>query len=134
MNKLGYIDKNRAIAIEPDMRPKPYSNDDAAASKIFKNIPLIGDCLISEDILEKMYNNAKKFVDRAMSSKEKVKYTPWLYEQVAIVVVNFAKKWNNYEEGKFSRYIAMQFGYRDNSGKVWRIITEALDIAFHNNG
>lgn len=133
MKNSGYIDTPRISAIEPDMRPKPYADDDAASTKVFKSMPLIGDLVISAEILEKMYNNAKKFIDRAMSSREKVTYAYWVYEQVAIVVVNFAKKWNNYEEGKFTRYIAMQFGYRDDTGKVWRIIAEALEIAFRNN-
>lgn len=134
MKQSGPLEIKNMLVVESDMRPKAYADDDPFSTKVFKNLPLIGDLVISESVLEKMYVNAKRYVDTVLNSREKLKYTQWLYEQVAILVVNYAKKWNSNEEGKFSRYIAMQFGYKDDSGKIWRIITEALDIAFNRNG
>lgn len=134
MNKSGSLEIKNMLAVEPDMRPKAYADEDPFSSKVFKIAPLLGDLVISEAILEKMYANVKQYVDTVLNSREKLKYSQWLYEQVAILVVNYAKKWNSNEEGKFSRYIAMQFGYKDDSGKIWRIITEALDVAFNRNG
>lgn len=133
MNESGHLKMKKILAVEPDMRPKTYTDDEPYSTKVFKNKPLIGDLIINEAALEKMHTNAKRYVDTVLNSREKPRYPQWLYEQVAILVVNYAKKWNSNEEGKFSRYIAMQFGYKDDSGKIWRIITEALDIAFNRN-
>ena len=44
-----------------------------------------------------------------------------------------AKKWNSNEESKFSRYIGIQFGYRDDNGKIWSLITKSLDKALTFN-
>ena len=131
MKPSGVVENFTKQGVEPDMKPVSYADDDSFSTKVFKTYPLIGDYFINEATLEKMHVNAKKYIDTAMTSREKVTYNPWLYEQVAIVVANYAKKWNSNDEGKFSRYIAMQFGYRDDSGKVWHIITEALDHAFN---
>lgn len=125
--------KVERISIEEDMRSKPYKEDDHFSSKVMKNYPLIGDYDISDTSLERMHANAKKYIDRTLNIREKTVYKQWVYEEVAIVVINYAKKWNSSEEGKFSKYIAMQFGYKDDSGKIWRIITEALDVAFNSN-
>jgi len=133
MKADGFVEKIN-FNIEQDMRPKAYADDDSYSTKVFKSQPLIGDIVISEAALDKMHTNVERYINTALNSREKPRYKPWLYEQVAIVVVNYAKQWNSNEEGKFSRYIALQFGYKDDSGKIWRIITEALDIAFHNNG
>lgn len=134
MNENATYKSKMLFSIEKDMLPRPFLKEDHFSSKIFKNYPLVGDYILSDEALEKMHSNAKKYIDRAMLPGEKAKYKNWVYEQVAIVVVNYAKKWNSFEEGKFSRYIAMQFGYKDDSGKVWRIISEALEIAFNSNG
>ena len=133
MKESGLTEKKYLPTVEPDMRPRPYSDEDPSSTRIFKNRPLIGDMVLSDAALEKMHANAKKYIDATISSRERRQYMQLLYEQVALVVVNYAKKWNSHDEGKFSRYIAMQFGYRDDSGRIWRIITEALDIAFNKN-
>jgi len=133
MKKSGFAKEPYIIAVEPDMKPKAFTENESFSTKIFKAVPLIGDYIISEATLEKMHSNVKHYIDSTMFSGEKKRYQKFLYEQVAIVVVNYAKKWNSNEEGKFSKYIAMQFGYKNDSDKVWRIITEALDIAFNSN-
>ena len=132
MKPSGASENNTKWAVERDMKPRTFTEDDSFSTKVFKNYPLVGDYIVSEAALEKMYANTKRYIDTAMTSREKPTYKQWLYEQVAIVVVTYAKQWNSNSEGKFSRYIAMQFGYRDDSGRVWHIITEALDRAFNN--
>lgn len=129
----GYAERNYISSVELDMRRRPYSDDDSFTTKLFKNFPLVGDFCFTETLLEKFYSNVKQYIDIAISTGEKRKYKQGMYDQVAILVINYAKSWNSSEEGKFSRYIAMQFGYKDDSGKVWRIITEALEIAFKSN-
>lgn len=39
------------------------------------------------------------------------------------------KKWDSSEESRFTKYITLQFGYRDDSGKIWGIISSCLEKA-----
>lgn len=124
--------------IEKDMRVKPVLDTDKFATKVFKQCPLVGDLDISEKTFEKLYNSAKTMLDARVAAREfneaEREYSPAAHEQMALVVVCFAKKWNSNEESKFTRYVASQFGYRDDSGRIWGIITESLEKAFCSSG
>ncbi len=122
----------RRMPIEPDMHSLPYDEADPFTTKIFKTYPLVGDYIISDALIEKWHNNTKTYIDRRMDDKS-LRFKQWVYEQVALTVIHYAKTWNSNEEGRFTRYIAMQLGYKDDSGRVWSFLSEALEKAFKNN-
>lgn len=123
--------------VEQDMTLKAPSSDDSFTAKIFKLYPLIGDYLLPEEAYQKLFDNAKKAIDINILCKERKepqrKFKLSVHEQIALVVVQLAKQWNSNEEGRFTRYVAMQFGYRDDSGRVWGLITQSLELAFCQN-
>jgi len=123
--------------IEPFMRSYKREAGDTLSRAIFKSYPLLGDYIVGAESYEALFNNAKKAIDQIIKSKEnKVpvpEYSLKIHEQITLAVIQIAKEWNNFEEGKFSKYVAMQFGYRDDNGKVWNIITNSLYKAFTMN-
>ena len=123
--------------VEPFMIPYDVKEGTSYPSQVFQRFPLIGDCVISDSVYEKLFSNAKKAIDINLKRREEreplQEFPLAIHEQVALVVIQIAKHWNNYEEGKFSKYVAMQFGYRDDSGKVWSLITNSLYQAFSRN-
>ena len=124
--------------IEPDMVMKKPADEDSFSHKVFALYPLIGDYPMTEEVFQKLFDNAKKAIDINIRCKEEKipqkKFKLSVHEQIALVVVQLAKQWNSNEEGRFTRYVAMQFGYRDDSGKVWGLITQSLELAFCQNG
>ncbi len=127
----------KTIEVEEDMMLSAIKEEDGLTKRVFKKCPLLGDYVINEKSFDILCSNVKKYIDFRMSS-EGIKLNNTLnrnvYEQTVLAVVNFAKEWNSNEEGKFTRYIAMKFGYKtDFSGRVWEIITEAIEIALNVN-
>lgn len=129
-----YIEK---IDIEKDMSVSAIKETDGFTKRVFKKSPLIGDYVIGEKNLDTLYSNVKKYIDKRMVSDNsritKTSFNVIVHEQTALAVVNYAKEWNSNEEGKFTRFIAMQFGYKDDYWRVWNIITESLEIALNTN-
>ena len=118
--------------IESDMKPCSYEKEDKLSSKIFKVYPLVGDYNPKEETLEKWYGVTRRYIEMRLEKKSTQFYN-WVYEQVALTVVHYAKEWNSSEEGRFSRYIAMQLGYRDENGKIWNLLTDAIERAFRQH-
>lgn len=125
------------IDIEEDMGVSAIRETDGFTKRIFKKSPLIGDYVIGEKNLDTLYANVKKYIDMRMDSDNarvtKNSFNVNVHEQTALAVVNYAKEWNSNEEGKFTRFVAMQFGYKDDYWRVWNIITESLEIALNAN-
>lgn len=121
------------ISVESDMRAVAYSDEDPFTTKVFKAYPLIGEYVPSEATFQKWQANTKAYVEKRLSNKS-LRFKQWVYEQVALTVVQYAKNWNSNEEGRFTKYVAMQLGFKDESGKVWALITDAIESAFMANG
>ena len=122
----------KRMMVEEDMRSFPYDDKDPLSSKVFKTYPLIGDYIASDNTIQKWHANTKSFIEKKLEDRS-LRFKAWVYEQVALIAVHYAKTWNSNEEGRFTKYVAMQLGYKDETGKVWDIISEALETAFKNN-
>lgn len=132
MNTSSEVTSNFREKIETDMRPRKYQDTDRLSSKVFKNYPLVGDFIIGEATLEQWYKVTRKYVDQKIGNRS-LQFKPWVYEIVSLVVIHFAKGWNSNEESKFTKYIAMQLGYRDDTGRIWGALSDALFEAFKRN-
>ena len=53
--------------------------------------------------------------------------------QITLALINNAKNWKNEENSNFWNYIVLQFGYRDASGSVVRILQSSLESAMKTN-
>ena len=132
MNTSSEVTSNFKEKIEKDMRPWKYQDTDRLSSKVFKNYPLVGDFIISDATLEQWYKVTRKYVNQKIGNRS-LQFKHWVYEIVSLVVIHYAKGWNSNEESKFTKYIAMQLGYRDDTGRIWGALTDALYTAFKRN-
>ena len=53
--------------------------------------------------------------------------------QVTLALINNAKNWKNEENPNFWNYITLQFGYRDASGAVLRLLQSSLENSLKRN-
>ena len=98
--------------------------------KLYAKYPLIGNALISESNMEKINAQAKHVLDKLVENPALSLDVPIKWHLfIALAVVNYAKKWNALEESRFTKYITLQFGYRDDTGKVWGILSGSLERA-----
>lgn len=125
MDNMGNIRR----PIEEDMCPFEPLESDSGIVKVFKKNPLVGDCALSEENFDKFYTTAKRIIDTGVKV-EKREYSISQHLQVVFVVVHLAKTWNANEESSFTRHVAMQFGYKDESGRVWNVITDSINLVF----
>jgi len=124
--------ENNRRPIEEDMCPVEACEGDSGIVTVFKKNPLVGDCDLSQENYDKFYAVAKRIIDIGVKV-EKREYSITQHLQVAFVVIHLAKTWNANSESSFTRYVAMQFGYKDESGRVWNVITDSLYLAFNKN-
>lgn len=122
----------RRLPVEPDMKSLSYETEDKLSAKVFKVYPLVGDYVINEEALQLWQKNTRSYIEKRMDDRS-LKFKPFVYEQVALIVIHYAKTWNSNEEGRFTRYVVTQLGYKDDGGKVWGLLSDALEIAFRNN-
>lgn len=125
-------DSERRIPLEDDMKQRRYDEKDSMSSRIFKNYPLVGEYMPSEALVNKWYKNTKEYINQRLNDHS-IRYKQWVYEQVTLTVVHYAKTWNSNEEGKFTRYIVTQLGYKDEGNRIWGLLCEAIEIAFKRN-
>lgn len=123
---------NLLIPVEADMKKKTYEEAEKLSSKVFKVYPLVGDYMPKEKTLDNWFNVTRQYLEKRLENKS-AKFYPWVYEQVTLVIIHYAKGWNSTEEGRFSKYIAMQLGYRDENGRIWSLLTDAIGQAFKQN-
>ena len=118
--------------VENDMKQRPKEESGELSSNIFKVYPLIGDFMPNQKRMDQWFKLTRKYIDARMENKS-ARFHKWVYEQVTLVIVNYAKNWNSSEESKFSKYVAMQLGYKDENGKIWSLLTDAIENAFTMN-
>lgn len=117
---------------EKDMQIGEIKPEYKYIEKLFALNPLIGNAVISEANIQKINEQAKKIVDKLVEMPSLLQKAPISWHLfVALATVNYAKSWNALEESRFTKYITLQFGYRDDSGKVWGIIAQSLEKALN---
>ena len=127
-----YIRVKEKISIEKDMLPREYVKEDKLSTRIFKKCSLVGDYIPEESDLDAWFDRTRKFIRERLNDKL-LTYQDWVYEYVALTVVHYAKSWNSNEEGRFTKYVTMKLGYKDDTGRIWNILTEAIENAFVRN-
>ena len=100
---------------------------------IYSKHSLIGNQKLNEKVLNVINTQAKKAVDLLVENGSS-KLTPIANMIVALSVVNYAKKWNVEDESKFTKYITLQYGYRDDTGRIWNLIAGCIQKAMVSNG
>lgn len=114
--------------VELDMQKREIRDGYKYVDKIYAVYPLLGNCVIKKETLQKINSMAKRCLDFAvdMPSKE---LSNDAHMFITLATINYAKHWNSSDESKFTKYVTMQFGYKDDSGKIWGIISKSIERA-----
>lgn len=118
--------------IEEDMKSHKYNDTAKLTERVFNTYPILGDFSPKQSTLNKWEKVAQRYIEHKISNRS-ARFESWVYDWVTLAIIQYAKNWNSNEEGRFTQYISMQFGYRDDSGKIWSILTDALEISFKQN-
>lgn len=116
--------------LEKDMEVR--QSDGTFEDKVFAMYPLIGSHILKPEMVDKLNENARKYIDLVLRE-------PWTKlslraeMQITLALINNAKNWKNEENGNFWNYITLQFGYRDASGSVVRLLQSSLENAMKRN-
>lgn len=120
-----------ADVLEKDMEVRKC--DGTFEEKIFAAYPLIGSAILKQETIDKLNENSRKYIDFIL--REPQTRLPLRAEmQIALALIYNAKNWKNEENGNFWNYISLQFGYRDASGAVVRLLQTSLESAIKRNG
>lgn len=107
-------------------------SDGTFEDKVFAMYPLIGSRILKPETVDKLNENARKYIDLVLRE-------PWTKlslraeMQITLALINNAKNWKNEENNNFWNYITLQFGYRDASGSVVRLLQSSLENAMKRN-
>lgn len=116
--------------LEKDMEVR--QSDGTFEDKVFAMYPLIGSRILKPETVDKLNKNARKYIDLVLRE-------PWTKlslraeMQITLALINNAKNWKSEENGNFWNYITLQFGYRDASGSVVRLLQSSLENAMKRN-
>ena len=117
---------------EKDMQIREIKEGYQFLDKLYATYPIIGNALIKESTQEKINAQAKQALDKLVENPSYFSAVSIKWHMfITLATINYAKKWNMYEEGRFTKYITLQFGYRDDSGKIWGIISRSLEKTFN---
>lgn len=119
------------IIDETDMVVREIKPEYKFLDKLYAKNPLIGNALISDKNIKKIYEQAKLPLDKLVENPSLAAAVPTNWHLfISLATINYAKSWNVVEESRFTKYVTLQFGYRDDSGKVWGVISNSLEKAF----
>ncbi|MSS11526.1 hypothetical protein FYJ38_23250 [Clostridium sp. WB02_MRS01] len=135
LKSLGFkrtLEKPEIVAdiLETDMQV--YKSDGKFEEKVFAFYPLIGSKIIKQEILDKLNENARKYIDMVLREPW-TKLTLRAEMQITLALINNAKTWKNEENSNFWNYTSLQFGYRDTNGAIVRLLQSALEDAMKKN-
>lgn len=118
------------ITEEKDMDVREIKPDFKYWDKVFAKYPILGNVIVSDSNASKINSKAKEALDKLVESPSLSSTVPIFWHQlITLATLNYAKKWDVSEESKFTKYITLQFGYRNDSGKIWGIIASSLEKA-----
>lgn len=126
------MERPRMIAdiYESDMEVR--ESDGTFEEKVFAAYPLIGSKVLKPETLEKLNEITRKYIDQVLHEPQ-TKLTLRAEMQIALALVNNAKNWEYEDNSNFWNYISLQFGYRDASGAVVRLLQSSLENAMKRN-
>ena len=133
------IDYYKSQSLEESMIPILPSENDKLVKRIFKTTSLLGDYILSQSAYEHYYSVAKKMVDiHVKQIQDKKEWTTYLleyHEIMTLVIIELAKRWNRDKETSFSKYVALSFGYNNESirPKIWSFVTRSVYLALDRN-
>ncbi len=116
--------------LEKDMEIK--QSDGTFEDKVFAMYPLIGSKILKPETVDKLNSNARKYIVRALRDPG-TKLSLRAEMQITLALINNAKNWSNEENGDFWKWASLQFGYRDSSGSVIRLLQSSLESAMKRN-
>lgn len=116
---------------EKDMEVR--TSDGKFEYKVFAGYPLIGSRIIKQETLDKLNEYSRKYIDIVLQDPSK-KLPLSAEMQITLAIINNAKNWKIEENSNFWNYITLQFGYRDASGTVVRLLQNSLESAMKKNG
>ena len=116
--------------LEKDMEVR--HSDGTFEDKVFAQYPLIGSRILKPETVDKLNENARKYIDLVLREPW-TKLTLRAEMQITLALINNAKNWKNEENSNFWNYITLQFGYRDASGSVVRLLQSSLESAMKRN-
>lgn len=99
---------------------------------IFARYPILGSCILDHDSVNQLNNCSRKYIDNVLSGKW-TKLSLRAEMQITLALINYAKDWTSEENSKFWNFITLQFGYRDTSGNVERLLKSSLEHALKLN-
>ncbi len=116
--------------VEEDMQI--YDTGADYIEKLYAGSPLLGSVILSEKNLYNLNKNSKNYIGQLLNnSSGKLKLKAEM--QIALAVINYAKGWDTEDESGFWRYITAQFGYRDESGQLRKLLGNCVEDALSRN-
>lgn len=113
--------------VEKDMEVYGTGENAKIILRCFANYPLLGNALIIDAKMKKIHDQAKKALDILVDNPRLINETELLWHMsITLSVIDHAKRWNPDLEAKFTKYITLQFGYRDDSGRVWGVLSQSI--------
>ena len=116
--------------LEKDMQV--WQCDGKFEEKVFARYPLIGSKILKQETVDKLNEISKKYIDTVLRDPL-AKLNLRAEMQITLALINNAKNWKNEENSNFWNYISLQFGYRDTSGAVVRLLQNSLENAMKRN-
>lgn len=135
LKSLGFERTTERPDVEVDVLEKDMeirTSDGKFEDKVFAGYPLVGSRIIKQETLDKLNENSRYYIDTVLREPW-TKLTLRAEMQITLALINNAKKWKNEENSNFWNYIALQFGYRDASGAVVRLLQNSLESAMKKN-
>ena len=117
--------------LERDMEARQC--DGSFEERVFAMYPLIGSKILKPETVGKLNVNARKCIDCVLG-KPKAKLSLQAEMQITLALINNAKSWESEKDGNFWSWVSLQFGYRDASGAVVRLLQSSLESAMKRNG
>jgi hypothetical protein len=122
--------KNPEDISEQDMEIQ--NSNGSFVEKIFARYPLLGSYMISSKNLEILDQSVKNIIESVLK-EPKLKLSLLAEMKIMLLIVNYAKDWNNEETGEFWKYILSRLGYRDKSGKILLILQSSVERSMKMN-
>lgn len=116
--------------LEQDMEVR--KSDGTFEDKVFAMYPLLGSRILKPETVDKLNAIAREYIDRVLREPA-TQLTLRAEMQLTLALINNAKGWKNEENSNFWNYISLQFGYRDASGAVVRLLQSSLENAMKRN-
>jgi len=116
--------------LEKDMQV--WQSEGKFEERVFARYPLLGSKILKQETAEKLNEISKKYIDTVLR-EPLAKLNLRAEMQITLALINNAKNWRNEENSNFWSYISLQFGYRDTSGAVVRLLQNSLENAMKRN-